>query len=517
MENGIVSEDKNKLVHDEQTLSKLLEAAYVLQEHNREMREIELSVELKRDRVEAEERAAAKTKKSPKPPAKSTPPGDYTLTLAQIVETQHHIQSLQLGLEEAMNLVTERIVEIARAAGAAVGMVEGKNVCYHAVAGLMAPANGAIVSVEQSLCLPCLKTSQVFRCPDVDAEFLLDTEECRRRGIASMIAVPVFRDGGVVGGLELYYSERKSFTEQDVHTCQLMAGLISEALVRNEEHTWKKSLATERAAMLEALEKLQPNLAALVGQTPVTQEIAAKVPATQVSPTQNCRKCGHVILEDEQFCGQCGSPRSSDYEPANMQSKVATLWQMQEARKKDSPQEAEKNDELDDQLPDLSELLAKASLTHPLEGEFPAPFETPGPPVETPPSLEEPEAELNTELESDLSEKAEEPTIDQEQSIEAVTQEKPAALANWSSAASARAFLEQLASANRSPSLVRFWNTRRGDIYLAIAVILVACVIRWGIWTGHSASATGTTNPAAAHHKSPEADLSLFDRILISM
>ena len=43
-----------------------------------------------------------------------------------------------------------------------------------------------------------------------------------------------------------------------------MAGLITEALARDEEVTWKKSLATERAAMLEALERLKPNLAALI-------------------------------------------------------------------------------------------------------------------------------------------------------------------------------------------------------------------------------------------------------------
>jgi len=45
----------------------------------------------------------------------------------------------------------------------------------------------------------------------------------------------------------------------------------------------------------------------------------------------------------------------------------------------------------------------------------------------------------------------------------------------------------------------------------------VACVIRWGIWSSHSASATGTPAAVTTHHKSPEADLSLFDRMLISL
>jgi hypothetical protein len=98
---------------------------------------------------------------------------------------------------------------------------------------------------------------------------------------------------------------------------------------------------------------------------------------------------------------------------------------------------------------------------------------------------------------------------------------KPDRTTAWSSAASAREFLEQLAPGQRPGTLARFWATRRGDIYLAIAVILVIAVIRWGIWSNHSVSATGHSTPAAAaaHPKptAPDAGLSMFDRMLISL
>ena len=76
-----------------------------------------------------------------------------------------------------------------------------------------------------------------------------------------------------------------------------------------------------------------------------------------------------------------------------------------------------------------------------------------------------------------------------------------------------------MAAARPSNALTRFWNSRRGDFYLAIAVILVACAIRWGIWSSHSVSATGSPASAAATHRkpAPNADLSLFDRMLISL
>jgi hypothetical protein len=91
--------------------------------------------------------------------------------------------------------------------------------------------------------------------------------------------------------------------------------------------------------------------------------------------------------------------------------------------------------------------------------------------------------------------------------------------ADWSSAASARAFLERFVSSQRTGRLLQLWNAHRGDIYLGIAVVLVACVIRWGLWSNHPVKATGTPAAATATHRKPAPDpgLSFFDRMLIQL
>ena len=61
--------------------------------------------------------------------------GDYTFTLAQIVATQHQIQIRNLEFDKAMALVAERVIDIARASGAAIGIVDGNKIRYRAVAG----------------------------------------------------------------------------------------------------------------------------------------------------------------------------------------------------------------------------------------------------------------------------------------------------------------------------------------------------------------------------------------------
>ena len=518
-----VPEQKEKPVFDEQTLDKLLEAAYVLQEHNQSLRELDLKLQLKRDQVEASDRASSPPSvEPPRTDARpSTTPPDYTLTLGKIVETQHHIQVRKLGLDEAMSLVAQRVMEIGTTSGAAIALVNGQSARYPAVAGLKAPAAGMIVPVAKALCSGCVQTAQVMRCPDVALSTEVDIAECRRRGIQSLIVAPVFHEGEVAGALEVYYSTPHAFTEQDVHTCQLMAGLVTEALVREEEHTWKKSLASERAAMLDALQKLQPNLAALVeksaAQSGAQKEEAEAAPPSVESSTYTCRKCGHQLLEKEQFCGECGLPRSGDYERPSMQSKVASLWELQESAKTEN------------NATSVSEAAAESLATKPARSNFEialAHSVEHAPPTvsNSAESLEgSPESSrsvidvLQSELEENTIDQ-ETPVVDEKSSSDESPSHKLTVPADWSSAAAAREFLEQLASGNRSRSLVQFWNSRRGDIYLAIAVILVACVIRWGVWSNHSITGPGAQSPpAAAQKKAPDADLSLFDRMLIKL
>jgi GAF domain-containing protein len=679
VEKEIVSEEKDKPVSDkpvldEQTLAKLLEAAYVLQEHNRELQEMELGLDLKRDQREIElatEDQSTPASRDAAPQTEPAPPAstDYTSTLAEIVATQHQIQVRHLELDQAMSLVAERLTQIARASGAAIGILDdrklddkklddkklddkklndkreakkdnkkddkrdikkdGKKLRYRTTAGLLTLPAGTEIPMEKALCLACLRTGQVLRCADVNPEFLLDTEECRRRGIQSLIAVPIFHDGGVAGGLELYYPSTHAFTEQDVHTCQLMAGLVTEALARDQEVSLKKSLASERAVMLEALEKLKPNLAALVDK-PAAAESAARsrAPAIASSPIAAspvvaspvtasavaastsgaifvCRKCGHKLVGEEQFCGNCGLPRTIAYEAPSMQSREASLRSLQEAMRQEAlkaacsegvpheheherkrePKRERKNDQLALDIPELDvsklDVSAKekeksarpASRTHSdampsqksladtLQEEMPELFAPAEPLPDDPPDpirFGEPRVsaefedsilanlEINPEAGSAgtnedvvadeavasqfvanklVARKLAPDKIDLDKLVpenpdepESTALAKPEHTGAWSSAANARDFLEQLASGKRPGALAQFWNTRRGDIYLAIAVILVAAVIRWGIWSSHSVGATGNAPAAAAHHKpAPDADLSWFDRMLISL
>jgi GAF domain-containing protein/ribosomal protein L37E len=535
-------EARDKPVFDEQSLAKLLEAAYVLQEHNRELAKMEL-------RARPTEPSEAAAGEQEQKPATGTPAkDDYTGILAHIVETQHQIQVRHLALDPAMGLIVQRIVEIAKAAGASIGILDGRNLHYRASAGFRTLPVGTDVPLEKALCAASLRVGDVIRCADVNPEFLIDAAECKRRGIQSLICVPIYHDGKTAGGLEVYYSKTNAFTERDVHTCQLMAGLVTEALARNEEITSKSSIAVERAVMLNAIEKLQPNLAALADSksfdsksakvaAPPAPPSAAAATLPPPAPPLVCRKCGHELIADEQFCGQCGSPRNNNYEAPSMQSKVASMLSMQEAAKKNangsgpngssashdrnqseaggfnSPCGSTLADAVENELPELFHLpepgsvktgdaaaqlsqkidLQKAALQKP--GDQPANDAT-RPDLTVLPADEE--AEENPESESETA------------------LVKTASSTPWSSAAAAREFLERVAGNKQSGTgaLARFLLARRGDVYLVLALLLVAGAIRWGIWSNHSVSATGNAATSAAHRR-PDADLPFFDWVLV--
>jgi predicted RNA-binding Zn-ribbon protein involved in translation (DUF1610 family) len=306
-----------------------------------------------------------------------------------------------------------------------------------------------------------------------------------------------------------------------------MAGLVTEALARDEELSWKKSVADDRAVMLEALEKLKPELAALV-DVRAAKDLTAMASAPSITKSAStfvCPKCGHELIGEEHFCGNCGSPRSSDYEAPNLQSKLASFWHMQQAMKNNPDASPANGAAVDEALPGmLDEVKAEEPVADVIEPRISEPVSAienlPNESTESTDLIEGPgsgdfENAAHSDLEIPLH------TVPKEDDVEAP---EPTALvksgrgATWTSAATTLEFFQRLAAAKNRGLWTEFWNTRRGDIYLAIAVVLMVGVIRWAIWSNHSVSATGNPTATAAQHRTaPDADLSLFDRILVKL
>ena len=573
-----MSEEKKKNF-DEQTLARVLEAAWVLQEHQHELEELKSSLDLRRNGSNGINAAATRTVTAsspialphatassiaiPSPSASPSPAGsapvaspatvsssliasaappasspvpvfqadeemDYNSILAQVMETQHQVQVRRLDLDASMSLVTEQVIDVCGAAGAAIGIVNRRTVGYRSVAGIRTLPAGSEVPVDQALCAQCLQSGEVWQCADTNSDNVRQREQCRHRGIGSLIAAPLFHEGRSVGALELLFSDPRAFSEQDVQTCQLMAGILTEALSRDLR--WKDA---------------PPATPPLITEATPAQEAAKPKTAPEATESYQCYRCGNSLLAGEQFCGECGTPRSGDYEPPNIQSKVASLWHMQEGNKTE-PSAHVQLDELpaeptEDAVP--MQMQMRTSIVKPPD----RPRRTGVPhfglnhsdlrDAETDNGADSLQAAtIDSPDAKSITEEEDAPASRTNKALEElISPPPPPVRADWSSATSARDFLEQVADVNQNV-LLRFWNTRRGDIYLAIAVILVACVIRWGMWSNHPESPRPSPTPASASspsqapvsgapqapvasapQKTTQPDLTLSERMLIAL
>jgi putative methionine-R-sulfoxide reductase with GAF domain len=496
-------------VLDEESFQRLLAAAYVLQQHQ--------------ERARAAEEATRASKE---------PDSDYAKTLAEIVEIQHQIQVRHLDLDGAAGYVVEQVQRITGAAGAAVGLLDRDHLVYRAVSGLSAADLGSALPKNQAISVVVLNQGTVLRCPSVRQDSNLNREVIHRAGIGSFISVPIFHDDLVAGVLELVFKKANSFSEYDVHTCQMMAGLVTEALARAADEGSKRSLTAERDSMLKALEKLKPQLDRLAKDAeqlsssaapdlsrsiatppmtktalepwPIHNEPVRSAPRASTMGGTECQKCGNHLGEQEVYCGSCGTLRSE--RPVNGQK--ASL----------SPSSFDENPLDLDQAPAID--------TRPLSARMPKPeFDLP------PEVLALVENERNPEPTPDIADellKLLPPQDWEEQQSPEKALPAPTGYP-WTSAANARAWLNSLSDPKTGNAVMEFMRVHRGDISLAAATLLVFVAIFWSradhtpAQASPSVTTSASSSPAqgSADNDTPEPDpqaqLSIWDRALIGL
>ncbi len=520
---------RRKPLLDEASFQQLLSAAYVLQEHN--------------DRLRAKGQQA-----------------DFAENLTAIVETQKLIQTLQLDLAAAAELVAERVQKITHASGTAIGIVEKNQLFYRAATGSAALDAGTHVALDSALSGDCLSKGSALNYPDVTSNLHVHAELFRSRDVKAFIAVPVYHAGQVAGVLELRFARANSFREADLRTAELMAGLLSEAMVTAARMKWKDALASERQSMLEALERIKPQIERLGSEsTPFETAVAARPlappmeqPVTRREPpavrsADVCSACGSDFFdESESFCGICGAPRPASPTSRDVPSRDVP-------NKKDPPwlipygQENPTNGNSGAGVPQAASTVLEDSPVPTFQPGISAPaFRVTPPAPVTQNSVElhpakpaEPDSKAASETASVLANPvplppdpfappAEVPSPDSLRIVPAdFVPAPPDPAANkvapypWDSARKTQKWLETVKTHHgpRAEWLAQQWQKRRANIYVVVAVVILLIVISgWGIRPAGS-TATGTPPPArtSQHQAPPQPQLTLFEKLLVSL
>ena len=79
----------------------------------------------------------------------------------------------------------------------------------------------------------CASTGVSWRCDSAESDTHVDRSRCRVLGTQSVLAVPVSHLNSVLGVLEVFSSHKSAFTDHDVATAQLLAGLLVMAITHS--------------------------------------------------------------------------------------------------------------------------------------------------------------------------------------------------------------------------------------------------------------------------------------------
>jgi hypothetical protein len=444
---------------DESSFQQMLEAAYVLQEGGER-------------------------------PAPSHPALDPAQTLAEIAATQELLRSKDTDLYASARLIAERLQKITNATGVAVALIHEDQLEYGAAVGNAASLAGMAMPIDSSL-------SEFLQTAAADPALI--SQLLKRHNSRAPFLFPVYHEEKVAGLLDVRFAECDAITAKDVQSCQVMAGLLGEAIARAAKVSWKQALATERATMLEVLERLRPQLERIAAEpgaaTPVKVEAAVPVEPAEPSPENmspeiaelltaisranepdtsgsTCEQCGYQFGEKELFCGRCGTPRMAD----------ATGQQPDSAAEDFSVPKIE--------FEAGPRLVSEVPQPPPLELALPL-FSSEAAATDGSSALALSKAvEAPSEIEPEV----------QEPKPEIVPQPpQPVSPATWTSATQALKWLQSLEKTN-SPG--RIWLTKhRGDISIAIAaMVLLLALTGWGL-----------------HPNAPAHRLTLFERMLVAL
>lgn len=134
-------------------------------------------------------------------------------------------------LDSALQLLVERALYITGATGAALALPQDDEMVCRASAGTSAPAVGMRLQVLSGLTGESIARRQLLRCDNAETDPRVNLEACRALGIASIVVLPLFRQGGEVRGLiELFSDHPYAFEERDLVALERMADLTATAL-----------------------------------------------------------------------------------------------------------------------------------------------------------------------------------------------------------------------------------------------------------------------------------------------
>ena len=177
-------------------------------------------------RSDLSEHAQSAAEKSSQPSEPAWIGEGGTVQLAELVATlaSHGggTASTDLALDLLLNEIVEQACLATTATGAAIALVRGDEMVCRATTGPNAPDLGVRLNTHSGLSGACVQTREVQRCDDTESDPRVDAAACRLLEIRSILVVPVFKEGELLGVIEIFSARPDAFGDRDIQTLQAL-------------------------------------------------------------------------------------------------------------------------------------------------------------------------------------------------------------------------------------------------------------------------------------------------------
>jgi hypothetical protein len=160
--------------------------------------------------------------------------------LSALIEVQHFITKDEFTVDRALVLIADRALKVCNASGIAIALLEANQLVYRAGSGIAATDVGRHVPAVLSGCTPSKAGVEILRVENAQTDSRIEAEICRQFGATSLLILPIYRAQAVAGVLQVHFIEAHTFSDEEVRTYRLMAGLVEEAMLRNVRRSPKE-------------------------------------------------------------------------------------------------------------------------------------------------------------------------------------------------------------------------------------------------------------------------------------
>ena len=133
------------------------------------------------------------------------------------------VQKENERINKELALLAERTRVATNASGAMIALLGTDALVCRGRSGSGAPAQGTKLDRNTGLEGESVRTGGILLCEDCETDERVDAETCRARGIRSILAVPLYHNGEVIGIFEVLSGEPQVFGYDDIAVLQTMA------------------------------------------------------------------------------------------------------------------------------------------------------------------------------------------------------------------------------------------------------------------------------------------------------